>query len=831
MLNTLPPHLSLGEKDRLSNDDGDPDANSDDVIVILDDKFGNGLSPPTSSSSTSPQKTPSLTESHSRNTSINSNLDQNTLLSSDSQPSTGTPGGFQYSDSSFLPYTPRHSDFTIPTSNRGLLDKGKISINSPPHEEQEEMQENNDAELSRRSIFGNAVQRKYKTDLRTDEESKWEQGMELNPHEDDLLFHKAPQDAVAEIPRDSHIVPVPYLRHHSRQHDNFVSDVSLPDFHDHKPGPWHRFYNYVSSCWSSSPLHSRRKSSDLIARDGLVHREKSIRKRPHETIHAQSLLLGLAFCAVWSANNVMAPNLTEMADFFGLNGAAQRDLYLGSYCALATGVFSFPIAAGIGVLADLMSRQRLFCITVAGGGISALITARAKTYPVLFVARLVNGGFMAGSTPVAFSFLGDLFSVEERNAASSGLTAMMGLGIIMGQVYAGMQGPNVSWQHAFYVSGFLALFFALLCLILVQEPERGGKEKVLQDMIRAGTRYDRKLTWSGFVHAVRHNQSNTILLWQGFFSSLPWGVIFVFLNDYLSQERGFSVPAATYLVLLFGLGCAAGGVLGGYWGQVVQGYNRTYLPIFMSLTTLLGILPFACLLNTHFTRAHSPIGILLALSSGLIASLPSVNVRPCLINVNPPETRGASLTAANLLISLGRGIGPSCVTLMGSIFQADRRFSINVTLSLFWIVSSIQLAMLAKTLPKDQDGMEAELASYAKAVMDKCAPPPISPHFGVNTHVEDHDDNESIEVSIEDRMTYFDGTAARQTLLYVKEGMEEFRQSLNLSALTCGGIPESSEDEESPRPSPHASMLLDGNNSPWEGTEQKHPSESTPLIV
>jgi len=261
---------------------------------------------------------------------------------------------------------------------------------------------------------------------------------------------------------------------------------------------------------------------------------------------------------------------------------------------------------------------------------------------------------------------------------------------------------------------------------------------------------------------------------------------------------------------------------------VVQAYKRTYLPIFMSLTTLLGIVPFVCLLNTHFTRAHGAYGILLALSSGLIASLPSVNVRPCLINVNPPETRGASLTAANLLISLGRGIGPSCVTLMGSIFHVDRRFSINFTLSLFWIVSSIQLVMLAKTLPKDQDNMEAELASYAKAAMEQYTISPNTPRFSAKNHVEDHDDNESIEVSIEDRMTYFDGTAARQTFLYVKEGMEELRQSL---ALTCGGIPESSEDEESLRPSPTASILLDANNAPWEGKIQKQAIETTPLIV
>jgi translation initiation factor 4G len=60
-----------------------------------------------------------------------------------------------------------------------------------------------------------------------------------------------------------------------------------------------------------------------------------------------------------------------------------------------------------------------------------------------------------------------------------------------------------------------------------------------------------------------HNQSNGILLRQGLFTSLPWGIIFVFLNDYLSQEKGFSVPDATVMVMLFGIGCAIGGIFGG----------------------------------------------------------------------------------------------------------------------------------------------------------------------------------------------------------------------------------------------------------------------------
>ncbi|KAL3935031.1 MAG: hypothetical protein SGBAC_009367 [Bacillariaceae sp.] len=416
----------------------------------------------------------------------------------------------------------------------------------------------------------------------------------------------------------------------------------------------------------------------------------------------------------------MAPNLTAMASDFHMATDYDRDLYLGSYISLALGVFCLPISALLGFMADFYSRKYLFLACVVGGSLSTLWTAHAQTFVSLFWSRLSCGGCMSASVPVAFSLLGDLFAVEERNAASSGLTSMMGLGIIIGQVYAGTVGPQVGWPHVFVVSATLQAVTALFVLLWVQEPTRGGKEKALQDMISSGKKYDRQLTLRGFLDAMHKNRSNSILLWQGFFTSLPWGIIFVFLNDFLSQEKGFSVPDATMLVMLFGVGCAIGGIAGGYIGQVCLRYNRKFLPWFMAGTTAFGILPFVGLLETNFDNdkpysENTSVGYLAmtyAILCGTVASLPSVNVRPCIINVNPPETRGAALTASNLFITLGRGIGPSCITLLG-IVGFSRRNAFNMTLTVFWIITAGQLMLLGYTLPKDQDDMEAELERYA----------------------------------------------------------------------------------------------------------------------
>mmetsp|Transcript_42297 Transcript_42297/g.101845 ORF Transcript_42297/g.101845 Transcript_42297/m.101845 type:complete len:1086 (-) Transcript_42297:44-3301(-) len=537
----------------------------------------------------------------------------------------------------------------------------------------------------------------------------------------------------------------------------------------------------------------------------------------HETLHAQSLLLGLAFMAVWTPNNAMAPNLTQMAfDTFDMNEAG-RDLYLGSYCAMAVGVFSIPLSGGIGFMADFHSRKDLFLACVLFGALASAWTGWSNNYWSLFLARLCSGGCMSGSVPVAFSLLGDLFSKEERNAASSGLTAMMGLGILAGQVYAGVTGPKRGWQDVFFFSAILQLVTAAAIGLWVKEPVRGAKEQALQNVFESGKQYDRKLTLKGFLHTLHQNDTNRLIIWQGFLTSLPWGIVFVFLNDYLSQEKGFSVPEATFIIMLFGVGCAIGGIAGGYFGQLCIKRNRSFLPLYMAAGTFFGIFPFLVLFNSEFPNHNGAKAKIVAIIGGFVCCLPSVNIRPIIINVNPPETRGAALTAANLLVTLGRGLGPLCIVFMGSFLNTTRQTSLNVAVGGFWTISAIQLLFMMRTFPRDQDAMEEELARYARASesnsdhrnhpggMGTSLSPIRSPTrqdsetTGLLNRIDDsviHDDGESI-VSIEDYMTSFDGTAARRSLEFVRMGIKELQEEITSMAHPCNGCEGVTSDDDS----------------------------------
>ena len=124
--------------------------------------------------------------------------------------------------------------------------------------------------------------------------------------------------------------------------------------------------------------------------------------------------------------------------------------------------------------------------------------------------------------------------------------------------------------------------------------------------------------------------------------TIPWGVILVFLNDYLSQARqrrhaawlggsgvttvvwrrrprqllsglftstpgvsllclyqdkGFTVKQATFVVLIFGIGCAIGGLVGGVLGQKAYNRDPRLLPLFIGVCQIIAVLPLRGLIN------------------------------------------------------------------------------------------------------------------------------------------------------------------------------------------------------------------------------------------
>jgi predicted MFS family arabinose efflux permease len=195
---------------------------------------------------------------------------------------------------------------------------------------------------------------------------------------------------------------------------------------------------------------------------------------------------------------------------------------------------------------------------------------------------------------------------------------------------------------------------------------------------------------------------------QGIPGTVPWGVFFVFLNDFYSHDKGFSVQSATLLVMVIGAAAILGGYLGGLLGDHLYNRDPRYLPILCGVTTLLGILPTAALLTYPAQAGLGSIAVPMAIGvlTGALAAVTGSNVRAMLINVTAPETRGSVFSLYNLADDLGKGLGPWIIG--GLVGMFGRVVAFNVA-NLFWVFCGIILLLMARTFPRDEAALQERL--------------------------------------------------------------------------------------------------------------------------
>ena len=504
---------------------------------------------------------------------------------------------------------------------------------------------------SREPIFGSHAMKKYNVQRR----------QEARPNKRPQCTDKRPQCTVESPLIMESVIPSPGGRT-PKSDDNELSPVTPTGLVDEESCLPIQVVGYQSIASALSPLtpammndeppRGWRQLAAKAAQMNINFDDEPYEETPSsvsssrriEHHHKHAMLLCLAFFCIWTSQNLMSPNLSLIAEDFGYDDPLDRDRLFGSNLALVGLVLSLPLSACIGFATDIVrSRRLLISATLLAGGLATLWTGVSNTYYEILISRFIQCAAMSGSVPCVFSLMSDWFHETERNAASAVFQASMGAGILIGQCYSGFT-TNLGWRHPFLVSGFATVISSVLVLAFVTDPVRGGREGALNDMLSKGVEYNKRPTFKTCLASVRSNASNRLLILQGLFSSIPYGAMFVFFNDVLSSNKGLTVQDATLVVAVFGIGSAFGGIMGGVLGTMATRAGRHILPIFMSFSTILGLLPFLALLSDDSYDSASWKPCSFAFLGGFFSSLPAVNVRPCIINVNTPELRGVQLT-------------------------------------------------------------------------------------------------------------------------------------------------------------------------------------------
>mmetsp|Transcript_41032 Transcript_41032/g.130405 ORF Transcript_41032/g.130405 Transcript_41032/m.130405 type:complete len:644 (+) Transcript_41032:243-2174(+) len=431
-----------------------------------------------------------------------------------------------------------------------------------------------------------------------------------------------------------------------------------------------------------------------------------------------AVLVALGF--MYSVHNLIAPNMTAIARLFHFNNF-ERDAYIGGELTL---FFYFPGVLGAllaGLLSGVMERRLLLAVLALLTSISCFLTTQVHTFSELVWARAVTGLGIGGSLPVVYSLVGDWYPARRRASATAYVTAASGAGVFAGQCIATLMG-SVDWRWPFLVIAIpSAVASATLCF-LAEEPIRGGQEDGVETLSlcqHAGLQYMPALS-ARHLRALMHNKTNLLVILQAFPGNIPWGVIIVYIHDFLVQDLGLSRHSALGAITTLAAAAFVGILTGGCIGEALYGGNSRHIAIFGGVCNTARALPFFVLFgwkSLFGPLEHSSEGafFILLMVGGFVATMASPCTGAMLLNVNLPETRGTIMAMYSVLDDLSKGFGTLFVSMIVPLV-GGRAVAYQISL-LLWVFTGVALLYAVHTYDEDEEQMRKHLDEAAKESM------------------------------------------------------------------------------------------------------------------
>mmetsp|Transcript_70533 Transcript_70533/g.125540 ORF Transcript_70533/g.125540 Transcript_70533/m.125540 type:complete len:581 (-) Transcript_70533:54-1796(-) len=447
--------------------------------------------------------------------------------------------------------------------------------------------------------------------------------------------------------------------------------------------------------------------------------ECSLSKQREDSRRVSMVLVLIALGFMYSVHNLIAPNMTAIAKLFHFN-KFERDQYLGGELTL---FFYFPGVFGAllaGILSGFLDRQLLLAVLALMTSLSCLFTARCSSFSELAWWRALTGFSIGGSLPVVYSLIGDWFPAKKRASATAFVTAASGAGVFLGQCIATIVG-SVDWRWPFLVIALPAAVTGSMIWSIAQEPMRGGQE----GGIETRSLYSNPVQYMSLFsarqrRALLQNRTNILVILQAFPGNIPWGVIIVYIHDFLVQDLGLTTRSALGSIATLAGSAFAGVLTGGFIGESLYGANSKYLGIFGGICNIARALPFFILFGWKdifgpLAHTSETAFFFLLMIGGFVATMASACTGAMLLNVNLPEMRGSVMALYSVLDDLSKGFGTLFVSLIVPLVGGR---AVAYQLSLFlWVITGVALLYTWYTFDEDELQMKNNLDEAARESM------------------------------------------------------------------------------------------------------------------
>lgn len=179
---------------------------------------------------------------------------------------------------------------------------------------------------------------------------------------------------------------------------------------------------------------------------------------------------------------LLVPLLPAYARQYGLNQMGVGILF-GSYAA-ALLLGTYPL----GKLADRMGRRAPMLGGLLGLFATTLLFAFARSYPLLILARVLQGLSATATWTAGMALLADHFPQASRGRAMGTVFAFANLGVLLGPPLAGWVSQHFGLRAPFLLAAGLALVDAAARVTLLKDvPAVRDTRMGFRDLIRDGT--------------------------------------------------------------------------------------------------------------------------------------------------------------------------------------------------------------------------------------------------------------------------------------------------------------------------------------------------------
>jgi hypothetical protein len=211
-----------------------------------------------------------------------------------------------------------------------------------------------------------------------------------------------------------------------------------------------------------------------------------------------------------------------------------------------------------------------------------------------------------------------------------------------------------------------------------------------------------------------------LVILQAFPVNIPWGVIIVYIHDFLMQDLGLSTRSALGSITVLATSAFFGVLTGGFVGERLYGANSKYMAIFSGVCNIVRAVPFFIIFGWtnmfgSLARSSEVTFFVLLMIGGFTATMGSACTGARLLNVNLPEMRGSVMAMYSVLDDLSKGFGTLFVSMIVPLV-GGRAIAYQMSL-LIWVFTGTALLYTWYTYVEDEAAMRKNLDEAAKESM------------------------------------------------------------------------------------------------------------------